>query len=55
MSEMNVLRNIKLKDVWSLFTRRWIIIVLAGAIAAGGLFAYDRASYKPSYSSTATL
>lgn len=55
MSEMNVFRNIKLKDVWSLFTRRWIIIVLAGAIAAGGLFAYDRASYKPSYSSTATL
>lgn len=55
MNEMNMFRSIRLKDLWELFVHRIVIIALAAVITAGSLFAYDRISYTPQYTSTATL
>lgn len=55
MNETNYARAITLKDLWSLFLRRLILIVLVAAIAVGGVFALDMAFYKPEYSSTASI
>jgi capsular polysaccharide biosynthesis protein len=55
MNEMNVLRSIRLKDLWDLFVHRIVVIALAAVITAGSLFVYDRISYTPQYTSTATL
>ena len=55
MNERSNVRVLTLKDLWSLFIRRLVVIVLAAAIAVGGIFAVDMAFYDPQYSSTATL
>lgn len=55
MNETNLNRIVTLKDIWDVFVRRIPIILLAAVIAAGGFFAFDRLTYEPLYSSTATL
>ena len=55
MNETNYARVITLKDLWSLFIRRIILIVLVAAIAVGSVVALDMMSFKPQYASTATI
>ena len=55
MNERNNSRAITLKDLWTLFIRRLVVIVLVAAIVVGGIFAVDMVFYDPQYSSTATI
>ena len=50
-----LLREITLKDLWDIFARRLWVMILAAAIAIGGLYAYVQMTYTPRYKSTATL
>ena len=49
------IRSITLKDMWSVFTRQLLPIVLAAVIVTVGLFAVIQLTYSPRYESTATL
>lgn len=55
MNETNSVRAITLKELWDLFIQRLLVIALVAVIAAGSFFALDMATYKPQYSSTATM
>lgn len=55
MNETNNARVITLKDLWDLFIRRIVVIVLVAAVTVGGFFALDMSFYKPQYTSTATI
>lgn len=55
MNETNSVRVITLKDLWDLFIQRIVVIALVAVIAAGSFFALDMITYKPQYSSTATM
>ena len=55
MNENNSTRVITLMDLWDLFVQRIVVLILAAALAAGGLFAVDMVTYQPEYSSTATM
>lgn len=46
---------ISLLDLWKVFWRHIVLIVLAGAICAGALYAYATFRLVPTYKSTATL
>lgn len=48
-------REITLKDLWDLFVRKLVVIILVTVIAAGGTMAFVNMTYTPKYSSTATL
>ena len=48
-------QSLRLRDFWDIFAKRWLWILLAVAVCAGGMFLYDRMSYTPEYTSTATL
>jgi len=49
------LRIITLKDLWDIFVRRWVVMLLAAVVVAGGYFAYTQITFVPQYESTATL
>lgn len=49
------LRVIGLRDLWSIFTRRLLVMVLAAVLVVGGVFAYNQFLMVPRYESTATL
>ena len=55
MNENNNMRVITLADLWDLFIQRAVVIILAAAVTAAGLFAVDMVFYRPQYSSTATM
>lgn len=48
-------QSLRLRDFWDIFAKRWLWILLAVAVCAGGMFLYDRMNYAPEYTSTATL
>lgn len=48
-------QSLRLRDFWDIFAKRWIWILVAAAVCAGGLFLFDRLTYTPEYASTATL
>lgn len=50
-----ILREISLKELFEVFKKRIIIILMAAFIASGGTYFYTKATYIPAYSSTATL
>lgn len=49
------LRVISLRDLWEVFRRRFMLMLLAAALVAGGAFAFTQLTFKPRYESTATL
>lgn len=49
------MRVITLKELWDLFLKKLLLLILAAALAGGGLLAFNILTYKPEYSSTATL
>ena len=49
------LRVISLRDLWGIFTRRFIVMVLAAVLVVGGAFACKQLTFVPRYESTATL
>lgn len=55
MTEKNRMRVLTLKDLWDIFVRRIMTIMLAAVIAAGVSFAIDRITFRAQYTSTATL
>lgn len=55
MNDKNSMRVITLKDLWDIFVRRIVTIFLAAVLACSGSFLLDRITYRPQYTSTATL
>lgn len=55
MNEKKLQRVITLKDLWYLFLRRSLVIILAAMVAGGFVYIRQKTSYVPLYSSTATL
>lgn len=49
------MRAITLKELWELFVRKLLIIVLAAVLVGGCMLAYNVVTYTPEYNSTATL
>ena len=49
------LRVVSLRDLWTIFVRRFIVMILAAVLVAGGAFAYKQFTFVPLYESTATL
>lgn len=49
------MRVISLRDLWEVFKRRFILMLLAAVVVAGGAFAYKQLTFVPRYESTATL
>ena len=47
--------TISLADLWGIFMRRLVPMIIAGVIAIGALFAYSQLMVTPLYRSTATL
>ena len=47
--------TISLVDLWGIFMRRLVPMIIAGVIAIGALFAYSQLMVTPLYRSTATL
>ena len=47
--------TISLADLWGIFMRRLVPMILAGVIAIGAVFAYSQLMVTPLYRSTATL
>lgn len=48
-------REITLKNIWEIFLKNWIVIVVAAVLAAVIPFAVIQLTYTPQYNSTATL
>ncbi len=48
-------RIITIRDLWSIFVHRLLIIILAAAASVAGLYAFNKIMYVPQYSSTATI
>ena len=55
MNENTPQRIITLKDIWELFVRRIVVVVLIAALAAGLYYGWNKMNYVPLYESTATL
>lgn len=55
MERQNTMRIITLADLWQVFVRHIIPIVIAAALVVGVLFAYGTFLLTPKYSSTSTL
>ena len=53
--ESTGVRIVTLKELWNIFVHRLWVMILAAAVAAGGLFLINRLTFVPAYSSTATL
>lgn len=51
----NVEKIITIKELWEIFLRRVILMVLAAMIVGGGFFIYKNLTYVPKYQSYATL
>ena len=49
------IKSVPVTLLWKLFWRWLWVMLLAGAVAAGGLFGYSRVIARPSYESMATL
>lgn len=49
------MRVITLKELWDLFLKKLLVLILAAVLAGGGLLVVNFLTYKPEYSSTATL
>ena len=49
------IREITLSDLWRIFVHRLWIMILAMIVVMGSYIAYDKLTYVPEYSSTATL
>lgn len=52
---INSFRIVTLKDLWSIFVHRAIIIILAAVTVSGTYLTMDRLAFRPMYESTATL
>lgn len=55
MEQQITVRIVTLKDLWSIFIRRFWIMMLAAFVAMGGMFSVIRLTFVPEYESTATL
>lgn len=55
MEKQEISHTVTLKDLWGVFTRNLIIIILVGAAVTGGTFMGNRLTTEPQYKSTATL
>lgn len=55
MYTTNMTREVTIKDLWNIFSKRFLLMVLAAVIAIGGSFVISTALIKPRYTSTATL
>lgn len=55
METNNMTREITIKDLWNIFTRRFLLMVLAAVIAISGVFLVSSVAVEPRYTSTATL
>ncbi len=42
-------------DLWEIFTKRWLIMLLITFLCVGGVFLVNLVTFTPQYSSTATL
>ena len=49
------MRVITLKELWDLFLKKLLIMILVAALAGGSLLAFNILTYVPEYRSTATL
>ena len=49
------MRAITLKELWELFVRKLLVVVLVAVLVGGGALAYNIVTYTPEYESTATL
>ncbi len=55
MKESGTAKVISITDLWKLFRKRlWIVILVSAAVTAG-VFLIQKATYRPQYTSTATL
>ncbi len=54
-NKSSFIREITFSDLWRIFLQRLWIMVLAMVIVMGAYITYDRLTYVPEYSSTATL
>ena len=48
-------RVVTLKDLWNILLHRLWVMVLAAAVVVGGVYLFNRLTFVPAYSSTATL
>lgn len=55
MNEKSTQQIITFKDIWDLLIQRLVIVILVSALAVAGYFVYNKATYRPTYQSTATL
>lgn len=55
METNTMTRDVTIKDLWNIFTRRFLLMVLAAILAVGGTFLISNALIQPLYTSTATL
>lgn len=55
METNNMTREITIKDLWNIFTRRFLLMVLAAVTAISGVFLVSSVAVEPRYTSTATL
>lgn len=55
MEQQTNVRIITLKDIWSIFVRRFWLMALAAFAAVGSMFLVIRLTFVPKYESTATL
>lgn len=55
MNENAIQRVITLKDLWGVFARRSLVIILVTLVVAGGYHISQKLNYVPMYKSTATL
>lgn len=49
------MRVITLKELWDLFLKKLVFLILAAVVAGGSLLAFNVFTYAPEYTSTATL
>lgn len=55
METKNNIKNITLKDILNIFRQRIWVIILVAIVTAAGIYTVNTATYKPQYSSTATM
>ena len=48
-------RQITLEDLWQIFAKHWIWIVVIAALFTAGMFVLEKVTFVPKYKSTATL
>lgn len=49
------IRAVTFRDFWNIFIHRFWVIFLCMLLSIGGLYAFNTVTFKPQYSSTATL